>query len=202
MVCTKFMRIITQWLLVIATVALISACGSSPTTGSGNINPNVKPVEVPEAASKAYQKVLAAINNKKWDKAETLLIKLQSTYPELLSLQVITGWVHWQAGNAEKAEAQLEGLTKKKLYKPDAFVYLAVIYRQQGKFSKAESVYQKALKIWPGDPVLHKNLGILYELYLGQLENARASYRQAQELSFKDKQLDGWVKDLTRRTSK
>ena len=179
---------------------LLSACGSAPTSDSGNINPRLRPVAVPAEAQQGYQRVLAAINKKHWDVAEGLLTDLRSSYPQLLSLQATQGWVYWQAGKTDQALAILEPLVKRRLYKSDAHHYLGIIYRQQGRFTQAESLYKKALKVWPGDPILHKNLGILYELYLGRLDLALTHYRQAQALDQKDKKLKAWVKDLERRT--
>ena len=179
---------------------LLSACGTSPTQQSGNINPKARAANVPDSATQEYQQVLAAIDSKNWDSAERLLLEMQSTYPRLLSLKATLGWVYWQAGKMDKALAELEPLVKRRLYKSDAHNYLAIIYRQQGQFTQAESLYKDALKIWSGDPVLHKNLGILYELYLGRLDDALTHYRKAQVLNQGDKKLRGWIKDLERRT--
>ncbi len=113
------------------------------------------------------------------------------------------GWVYWQANKTEQAVTKLESLIDgKALYKSDAYNYLAIIYREQGSFKESETLYKQALQIWPGDAVLHKNLGILYELYLGRLPEALASYKQAQAINRGDKRLNGWVKDLERRTKK
>jgi len=184
-------------------VILLSACGSAPTQdGSiGSVNPNARIVDVPDAARSEYQNVLIAINNKNWSSAQTLLESMQSKYPKLMSVNTMLGWTYWQAGKTKQAETELLSVTEAKgVYKSDAYNYLAIIYREQGEFVKAEKLYQQAIKIWPGDPVLHKNLGILYELYLGRLSDALSSYKQAQAITDKDKTLNGWVKDLERRT--
>jgi Flp pilus assembly protein TadD len=118
-----------------------------------------------------------------------------------MSINTMLGWTYWQAGKTKQAETELLAVTESKgLYKSEAYNYLAIIYREQGEFVKAEKLYLQAIKIWPGDPVLHKNLGILYELYLGRLNDALSSYKQAQAINDKDKVLNTWVKDLERRT--
>lgn len=182
---------------------LLSACGSAPTQngGPGNINPRARLVEIPDAAKNDYQKVLQAIDKKNWSAAQSLLEQMQTAYPKLVSVNTMLGWTYWQAGKIEQAQAQLLAVTEtRNLYKPDAFKYLAVIYREQGEFIKAEKLYKKALGTWPRDTELYKNLGILYELYLGRLNDALGAYKQAQAIDGKDKQLNGWVKDLERRT--
>ncbi|MGH1438938.1 MAG: tetratricopeptide repeat protein [Cellvibrionaceae bacterium] len=181
----------------------LSACGSAPTQddASGTINPNARTVDIPAAATSEYQDVLRAIDAKKWSRAQSLLESMQSKYPNLASVNTMLGWTYWQAGKTKQAETELQAVTQQKgLYKSDAFNYLAIIYREQGKFVKAEKLYQQALRTWPRDPVLHKNLGILYELYLGRLKDALSAYKQAQAINGNDKKLNGWIKDLERRT--
>ncbi|MGH1486809.1 MAG: tetratricopeptide repeat protein [Cellvibrionaceae bacterium] len=194
---------IKKYYAVFALLLLLSACGSAPTQQSGNINPKARPVDIPDAASAQYQQVLVAVEQKDWATAESLLLQMQSSYPRILSLKASLGWVYWQANKTEQAVTKLESLIDgKALYKSDAYNYLAIIYREQGSFKESETLYKQALQIWPGDAVLHKNLGILYELYLGRLPEALASYKQAQAINRGDKRLNGWVKDLERRTKK
>lgn len=178
---------------------LVAACSTAPSSGPRTTKP--KPVPVPDAAQSAYQDVLLAINNQDWPQAEAQLLQLKQSYPQLASLQATLGWVYWQSGQVEKAESELKAATKRRnLYLPDAYNYLAVLYREQGKFTEAEALYRDALQVWPDDPILHKNLGILYELYLGRLNDGLNHYRQAQAIRGGDKQLKGWIKDLERRT--
>ncbi len=189
-------------LLALLSAMLLSACGSSPTKdASGTINPKAAAVEVSAAAAQSYQAALTAMDKKQWDRAGQLLQQMRVTYPSLTSVQVAQAWVHWQSGKAEEAVVALQALiAEKPLYKSDAYNYLAVIYREQGQFAKAENLYKDALQIWPGDALLYKNLGILYDLYLDRSKDALTLYRQAQNLGGNDKQLAGWIKDLERRT--
>jgi len=80
---------------------------------------------------------------------------------------------------------------------------LAMIKREQGDFSGAEQYYLLALKAWPGLVSAHVNLGILYDLYLGNKEDALAHYKLAQklnELASKpvNKRLKMWIVDVSR----
>ena len=190
---------------VLFVVLLLSACGSTLTqkpNSAGQVDLNAKAVDVPASANGEYQAVLAAVDNKAWARAENLLIQMQSRYPQLSSIKAMLGWVYWQGGKVKEAINYLEAVIQNPLYKPDAHNYLAIMYRVQGKFKKAEALYKQALQVWPEDPVLHKNLGILYDLYLIQLSEALAHYQHALTLDSSDKRLKGWVKDLERRTKK
>lgn len=180
-------------------LTLLYGCGSTPEKGGST--GRAQSVPVPPEAQQAYGKVLVSMDNQEWNSAEVLLQDMIVNYPKLLGLKASLGWVYWKGGQTDKAIETLEPLlSNRKLYKPDAFNTLAIIYREQGEFNKAKSVYQKALGIWSNDPQLHKNMGILYDLYLGQSSEALNHYRQAQKLQTKkDKKLKGWIKDLERR---
>ncbi|MBX2809601.1 MAG: tetratricopeptide repeat protein [Cellvibrionaceae bacterium] len=188
-----------QLILSVCLGVLLSACGSVPqkNTREGR----VQTIAVPAPAQQRYRQVLGVIDDQQWDKAEVLLQEMLVDYPQLLGLRASLGWVYWQADNTEAAIDTLTPLLdNNSLYKPDAYNILAIIYRQQGDFKQATELYRHAIGIWPDDAQLHKNLGIIYELYLGQLSHALNHYRQAQLLQTKkNKQLDGWVKDLERR---
>lgn len=188
-------------LLVIALVLLLAACGSVPEKTNVQGSARVKQA-IPEGAEQAYAQALALIDQQDWTNAESQLLAMQNTYPQLASVTSSLGWVYWQQGDTEKAIAALEPLIgNETLYKPDAYMHLALIYRDQGEFTKAKGLYQQAIAIWPDHADLHINAGILHDLYLGQLAQALSYYRQAQAVSTeRNKALEGWIKDLERRT--
>jgi Flp pilus assembly protein TadD len=82
----------------------------------------------------------------------------------------------------------------------DAYNQLAILQREQGRFNEAEANYQKALTIWPFHAESHRNIGILYDLYLGKNAEALAHFEAYQQLRGDgDKQVTGWIADLQRR---
>lgn len=186
-------------LLVIGLLLVLAACGSVPEKNNA-ANARVKQ-PIPAGAEQAYQQVLSAIEQQDWVGAESLLLAMQAQYPVLASVTSTLGWVYWQQGDSDNAISVLEPLIgNESLYKPDAYMNLALIYREQGLFKKAESLYNQAVTIWPNDAQLHINAGILQDLYLGQLSKALTHYQQAQAVSSKrNKTLEGWIKDLERR---
>jgi Flp pilus assembly protein TadD len=76
---------------------------------------------------------------------------------------------------------------------------LAAVLRQQGRFNEAEAEYKKALESWPGFANGYKNLGILYDLYIGNKQSALDNYKIYQALQEKpERKMRGWIADLTR----
>lgn len=83
---------------------------------------------------------------------------------------------------------------------PNVYNRLAVIKRLSGEFFEAEQLYIKALQVDPNCDVAHRNLAILYDLYMGDLVNAQNHYQAYQQLQIEpDRQVDGWLKDIDRR---
>jgi Flp pilus assembly protein TadD len=113
------------------------------------------------------------------------------------------GIVYRNKGDLEKAIAEFNLAITANMRNVDAYNQLAVLKRESGDFNGAETLYQKALSIWPFYPEGHKNIAILYDLYLGKPELALSHYQAYQQLlPAPDKQVDSWVADLQRRLAK
>jgi tetratricopeptide (TPR) repeat protein len=75
-----------------------------------------------------------------------------------------------------------------------------VMLRKLGEFNAALTQYQACLAASPDHAETYYNLGILYELYLGRLDDALDAYREYQKLRPEpDKKVQGWIADLERR---
>lgn len=201
------LRLVSMFLLSIG-LLLLTACASQPSSTSGATTASAtqavaaRPVNIPNQAIKDYQVAIAAMDAKQWPKAEVLLQEMQANYPQLTSVRVNLAVAYNQQQRAEEAINELEAvISDDRLVYSDAHNLLAIMYREQGQFSEAETIYREAIKRWPSEPALSRNLGILYDLYLDQPAQALAAYQQALSLMSKpDKALKRWVKQLSRRT--
>jgi tetratricopeptide (TPR) repeat protein len=176
---------------------------STTNINTNNLSPEKPATVIPLGSKRDYDAALVFIDNKDWSNAIAQLQTIVVKYPELQGAGVALAWAHWQSGDKATAALKLQSLIDtNKLTRADAYNYLAIINREQGQFANAESLYKKAINKWPDDPVLHENLGVLYELYLGRLDDALLAYRQAQEIKGgADKKLKGWIKVLARKIS-
>ena len=81
-----------------------------------------------------------------------------------------------------------------------AYMDLGVLARRAGDFSAAEANYLACTQHEPAFRDAYLNLGILYELYLGRLDDALKAYQTYQSLSASaDLKVAAWVADLERR---
>ena len=76
--------------------------------------------------------------------------------------------------------AELEQAAKLSPRQPIYLNQLGIAYRQQGQFAKARDAYERAIALDPGYAAALLNLGILYDLYLG---DTRARARAVRPLS-------------------
>ncbi len=155
---------------------------------------------VPGQAKEEFSRVKVAIANKQWDKAQELLELMIATFPKLSGPYVNLGIVHLRRQEFDEAEKALVFAIETNQYNFDAYDLLGQVLREQGKFEDAEKYYLKALELWPHHFASNKNIGILYDLYMGRFEDALKYYELAQKIAGgEDKELKGWIIDLKRR---
>jgi tetratricopeptide (TPR) repeat protein len=103
-------------------------------------------------------------------------------------------------GNVEMELKYLEEAIKRNPKNLNARNLRALIYRDQGKFADAEKEYKDIIKLWGGYLTAYKNLGILYDLYMGKVDLALPYYKKYNSLVAQpDKQVNGWIVDIERR---
>jgi Tfp pilus assembly protein PilF len=203
--------------LIIAVTAFISACQTSPSSDDAvsadeqslndtesvvlTVNPYLsnRP-SVPVAAEKMFANALAAIDQQQWADAKTQLITLTEAYPNLSGPLLNLALVHIELNDLEAAETAFQQAISVNANNVNAYNHYGVFLRTQGRFDEAETVFQQALERWPDYPEGHLNLGILYDLYQGEHQQALQHYEYYQTLqSEPGRQVQGWIVDLQRR---
>lgn len=141
-----------------------------------------------------------AMRNKQWAQAEQLLQKIISSQPTLSGAYLNLGLVYRAQADTKRAEQAFTNALTANHTNLDAYNQLAILQREAGNFAGAESNYQTALKVWPYHAATHKNLAILYDLYLGKSAEALPHYEAYLALvGGEDKQAISWIADLQRR---
>jgi tetratricopeptide (TPR) repeat protein len=147
-----------------------------------------------------FKRAVTALQQQDWARAEALLKRLIEASPRLSGPYVNLSIVYRKTGREEEAQKVLQQAIQANGKNLTAYNELAILQRQLGLFEAAEKTYKQALDVWPDDAESHRNLGILYELYMGKFERALYHYEKSQSLTVADdKQLAGWIFDLKRR---
>lgn len=155
---------------------------------------------VDQQAQALFGTALIAMNKQQWAQAEAQLQRINREYPRLSGPYLNLGLVYLAQGETDKAEQAFTRAIAVNANNLAAYNQLAIMKREAGQFSAAETLYQQALVVWPFHPESHKNLGILYDLYLGKGALALQHYQAYQKLlDESDRQVNGWIIDLERR---
>lgn len=160
----------------------------------------IDPPEVPAAARKRFQAAQTALDQQQWELAETDLLWITEHYPQFSGPWLNLAMLYRQTENADKVESAFQQALGANPKNIAAYNEYGIYLREAGRFEEAKSIYLKALAVWPDSPATHINLGILYDLYLGNLEQALVHYRIYQALQDQpDRRVEGWIVDTERR---
>ncbi|BFM09601.1 tetratricopeptide repeat protein [Halioxenophilus aromaticivorans] len=159
---------------------------------------NAQPVS--ESVQKLFDRALEFHRDKNWPEAELAWQELALAAPRLSGPLLNLGIVYEATERPELAENSYKKAIQTNSLNVNAYNQLAILKRKQGKFAEAETLYTQALRVWPDHPESHRNIAILYDLYMGKLEQALAHYQRYSQLEEEpERALKGWIRDLQRR---
>ena len=125
---------------------------------------------------------------------------LTQSNPELGGPYANLGVIHRQQNKLAESASDLEQAVKLSPNQPIYLNQLGITYRQQGQFDKARDAYQRAIAADANYAAPTLNLGILYDLYLGDSAKALELYDRYLALSpGGDPAVTKWVADLKNR---
>jgi len=175
---------------VVQQVALISFNGRDP----------MAKVKINSEIRNLYNKIAQLVKVKKYQQAVEQLSNVKNRYPQLSGPDYQLARIYYQQGSFDKAIKAVDASVSKNQRNYYSINFKGVVLRAQGKFEMAKQSYLQAIKIYPPYPNAHLNLGVLADIYLGDLQLALLQYRTYMQLSKnKDKQVANWVIELERR---
>ncbi len=131
--------------------------------------------------------------------AETALVEFTARWPQYASGWTNLGVVYRQTSRDDLA---VDALDRAMRIGADCVAAnnLAAIRIERLELDIAHAVYRRCLDAHPGHAPSWLNLGVLYELYLGELPKALAAYERYQRLAVqRDPRVALWIADLHRR---
>lgn len=195
------------------TLLLLAACQSGPKTVPQPA-PAVEPAPVtdasatePESAPEAvdfyqqlYIEAVDSLRRGDTEQAIKLLLQVSTDAPDKPYVFTNLGLAYFKLKKMDLSEEAFQEAISRNKRDAVAYNHLGILLRYQGQFEEARKRYQRAIAIDSDYAYAHLNLGILFDIYLQDLESALQQYQQYQGLiGEEDKQVAGWIVDIQRR---
>lgn len=136
------------------------------------------------------------IKEAKHDKAIELLEKVIAQSPEMTAPRINIAIAYRRMDKPEQAEQHLKKALEVIPGHPVASNEYGLLLRKAGRFAEGRAIYEKALAAFPEYHPIHKNLGILCDLYLKDSACAVEHYEIYSKAMPRDAQVKVWLADL------
>ena len=158
--------------------------------------------EVPkmdEASRRDFDRAVAMLKDQDYGQAIDLLEKVIKQSPGVTAPYIDIAIAYLRVGKPEQAEKHLQTALTLFPGHPVACNEYGLLYRKTGRFAEARAIYEKAIASFPEYYPLHKNLGILCDLYLNDPACALEHYEIYSKATPKDAQVILWIADVRAR---
>ena len=122
--------------------------------------------------------------------------------PTAIVPQIDLGIAYGRTGDLDRAEASLQRALQLDPDHPIANNELGMVYRKKGRFADARARYEKALARYPSFHYAHRNLAILCDLYLQDVNCALQHYEAYRVAVPDDQEAVKWIADLHNRAGR
>lgn len=156
-------------------------------------------VKMDAAARDDFQRAVAMLNEGDNVRAIELLEKVIRQSPGVTAPYIDLALAYERIGELEKAEANLKTALGLVPDHPLACNAYGLLCRKAGRFDEARTAYEKALARFPDYYPVHRNLGILCDLYLNDSACAMEHYEIYSKANPEDKKVRMWIADLQNR---
>jgi len=195
-------------------LAALAGCGATPSrqpepvvtapVAASNVAaaataPQATAAPVPERAAAQYAEALQLMKDGKAVDAELEFKQLTLAYPEYAGPQLNLGLIYLQSARLAEAQSAFAAVLERNPGNSVAANELGITDRKLGQFKAAEASYLKALAAEPDYAAAHLNLGVLYDLYLGEPQKALEEFERYVAIAGENKQVAGWVAELHKR---
>jgi len=143
-----------------------------------------------------YEIAVSYLEQGRHDEGIAMLEQVAAAAPELSAPRIDLGIAQHRAGDLEAAEKNLALALESNPEQPVAHNELGIIYRKTGRFEEARKSYEAALAVYPGFHFARRNLAILCDLYLADLECALQNYEAYMKTVPSDEEASMWIADL------
>lgn len=149
-----------------------------------------------------YDQAVALLQQGRQEDGVTLLATVADAAPGLSAPRIDLGIAYHRAGDLDAAINQLQQALTSNPDHPIAHNELGIIFRKQGRFAESRQSYEAALAIYPKFHYARRNLAILCDLYMADLNCALENYEAYMAAVPDDNEASMWIVDLRNRLGK
>jgi tetratricopeptide (TPR) repeat protein len=153
----------------------------------------------PENWQSDFVSAVACLDRQDYAGAIELLLRVIAQEPGVTAPYIDVALAYRELGRPEPAEENLKKALELFPAHPVAGNAYGLLLRRGGRFTEARAVYEEVLARFPDYAPAHRNLGILCDLYLNDLECARGQYELYRAANPGDEQVGVWLADLRQR---
>ena len=156
-------------------------------------------VRIGSEARSDYERAISLLRSERHREGIAVLREITESTPDATVPYIDLGIAYADVGDFELAE---EALKTAELLSPEHPIVkneLGILYRKTGRFAEARASYEQALAIFQDFHFARRNLAVLCDLYLADLDCALSNYRSYLESVGSDSEVEIWVADLENR---
>ena len=162
--------------------------------------PAQQQVVVEDDLKALFAQALTHLQQQQYDEGIALLETITAKEQRLAAPFVNLGIAYSRTGKTRMAEYNFSKALRLDAGHAVANNELGLLYRQTGRFNAAKTAYQNALVQHPDYLPVRRNLGILCELYLHDLECALKHYQAYLDYAPDEEIIARWALELEQRT--
>jgi tetratricopeptide (TPR) repeat protein len=156
-------------------------------------------VRVSGDARSEYERALALLRQDRYAEGIAILETVIEQVPDATVPYIDLGIAYRLAGDAGSAEDALAFAAALSPDNPIVHNELGIVYRESGRFADARTSYERALTVFDDFHYARRNLAVLCDLYLADLECALRNYTSYLDSVDSDSEVEIWIADLERR---
>ncbi len=138
----------------------------------------------------------------KIDKAAEIMETVIQKNPQLASPHINAAFIYMRMGKYDQAENHFKSALAIIPNHPVAANEYGILLRKNGKFNDARQLYEKAIDAFPDYLPLHRNLGILCDIYLNDPACALREFKFYSTYAPTDEKVKLWISEITMRLGK
>ena len=155
-----------------------------------------------DASRRDFENAVTLLKEAAYAQAIELLKKVVARSPGVTAPYIDLGMAYAQIDKPEQAEVQFKAALQLVPGHPVASNQYGLLLRKAGRFDEARKTYEASLARFADYSPLHRNLGILCDLYLNDLQCALAQYEAYSRGVPEDEKVKLWIADVNGRLGK